>query len=214
MREVHRPRLAAWPPNPGSKPRRSPRCNGWPGLRTSTGKPALFLGDERVEFIEFQRLDTWLPLTFLGQRRSGEVGGGGVDPAGDTLRVDAQVSCDAPEVGAVHIEFEGLATHRKVVAFGFWGGRVGAPAVTTLAAQGAGRVLAGAVLFGRCPASGATTAKAQALIEGLDIEGLDQAWLIIGRKYLPTQVRHSLPVSCRALRGPLWGRGSGGFSGT
>ena len=155
------------------------------------------MGDERVEFIEFQRLDTWLPLTFLGQRRSGEVGGGGVDPAGDTLRVDAQVSCDAPEVGAVHIEFEGLATHRKVVAFGFWGGRVGAPAVTTLAAQGAGRVLAGAVLFGRCPASGATTAKAQALIEGLDIEGLnieglDQAWLIIGRKYLPIQVRHSL----------------------
>lgn len=72
----------------------------------------------------------------------------GIDPVGNALGVDRKVPGDAPEVGAVHIEFERLTAHRSVIAVRFGFGRIGASAVAALAAQGAGGVFAGTMLFG------------------------------------------------------------------
>ena len=121
----------------------------------SAGRPALSLGDEGVQLVHLQRPEVSFLLALRRQGGCGQIGGGGVDPVGDRLRVDTQVPGDAPEVGAVHIQLERLAAHGQVMALRLGRGRMGAPAVAVLAAGGAGFVPAGTVLFGGCPAGGA-----------------------------------------------------------
>ncbi len=65
----------------------------------------------------------------------GQIGGGGIDPVGDGLRIDPQMPGDAPQVSTVHIELQGLAAQIESVAVVFRLGCIGAPAVSAFAAQ-------------------------------------------------------------------------------
>jgi len=84
----------------------------------------------------------WRSLSTGG---AGRLAAGGVHPVGDALRVEPKMPGDAPQVGAVHTQLQGLAAHGQVVALRLWLGGIGAAA---LAPQGAGGVLAGTMLFG------------------------------------------------------------------
>lgn len=97
--------------------------------------------DEGVQLVQLQRLDGLLALA--GRGRWGDVGRGLVHPVGDALRVDRQQSGNPLEVHPIHVHLERPAADRQVVGVPLHLGRVGAPAVAALAAQGSARVGAG-----------------------------------------------------------------------
>ena len=123
------------------------------------GKLALFLGHECVQLVEFEHFDARFLLTLFRRGRGGDIGRGGIDPVGDGLRIDPQMPGDASQVGTVYIELEGLAAQIESVAVVFRLGRIGAPAVSAFAAQGAGGVFAGAMLFGGFAARGTSQSR-------------------------------------------------------
>ena len=106
------------------------------------------MADPGVDFVKFQGLDVVAAALGQGRRRRRQAGGSFVHPVDDGLVVHAQMSCDAPEVGAVHIQLEGSLAAGQFVAFLVGCGRIGAVAVLALDARAAAVVLAGFVLAG------------------------------------------------------------------
>ena len=112
------------------------------------------MGDERVKLIEFHRVYGRFRGPLGRGRRRRKASGGLVDPVDDGLVVDFQMSCDAPEVHAVHVELEGLTTQDEVIAMLFGSGRVGTPAVLALAPCSAAEVGSGLMLLSGFPQVG------------------------------------------------------------
>lgn len=109
---------------------------------------ALFLGDERVQFIEFHRVYRRLAGSLGRDGRRRKASGGLVDPVDDGLVIDLKLPCDAPEVHAIYIQLEGLTPQGKVVAMLFRSRGVGAPAVLTFTAGAATEVGSRLMLLG------------------------------------------------------------------
>jgi hypothetical protein len=98
-----------------------------------------FMPDERIEFVDFGRLDAFGLRGLVGQ-------GVGVrgDPVGHSLMDDAELPGDAPQVHPIGVQAQRLDARLLIISVGRWLWGVGAPtgaAQVPLAPRGVAPVL-------------------------------------------------------------------------
>jgi len=106
--------------HPGYVPRRSssPRNSAWPDLRSSGGRSCFFLADEGEDLIQLS------VFYLLWHRRGWQEFRMSLGPIGYTLRVHLQLTPNASQVRAVHIELNSLLANFRTVTACFLDGSV------------------------------------------------------------------------------------------